>query len=93
MLSSGPTEARGAYPTLTCPCSSAAARYLTLPPCVPVALRQEIDGPHAEQLEFVLYGQILQDEDNNGREEKLSPAPIRNKETTYSSFLKSRRPS
>ena len=43
--------------------------------------------------EFVSCGQILQDEDNSMREEKLSPAQIRVKETTYFSFLRSRRPS
>ena len=36
-------------------------------------MRQEIDGPQAEQLEFVTCGQILQDEE----EEELSPAQIR----------------
>ena len=35
-------------------------------------LRQEIDGPQAEQPEFVPCGQILQDEE----EEELSPAQI-----------------
>ena len=35
--------------------------------------RQEIDGPQAEQLEFVSYGQILQDEEK----EALSPSQIR----------------
>ena len=53
----------------------------------------EIDGPQAEQLEFVPCGQIHQDKDNGRREEKLSPAQIREKETTYSSFSKSRSPS
>ena len=57
-----------------------------------VDLRQEIDGPQAEQLESVPSRQILQDEDNS-RREKLSPAQIRDKETTYFSFSKSRRPS
>ena len=33
-------------------------------------LRQETDGPQAEQLEFVACGQILQDE----KEKELSPA-------------------
>ena len=36
-------------------------------------MKQEIDGPQAEQLEFVPCGQILQDEE----EEELSPAQIR----------------
>ena len=36
-------------------------------------LRQEIDGPQAEQLEFVPCGQILQDEED----EELSPAQRR----------------
>ena len=36
-------------------------------------MRQEIDGPQAEQLEFVPCGQILQDKD----EEELSPAQLR----------------
>ena len=58
-----------------------------------VRVRQEIDGPQAEHLEFVPCGQILQDEDNSRREEKLSPAQVRDKETTYSSFSKSRRAS
>ena len=40
----------------------------------PLVLRQEIDGPRAEQLEFVPCGQILQDEE----EEELSPFQIRN---------------
>ena len=35
-------------------------------------MRQEVDGPQAKQLEFVPCGQILQDEDNSRREEKLS---------------------
>ena len=52
-------------------------------------LGQEIDGPQAEQLESGPCGQIIQDE----VEEKLSPAQIRDKETTYSSFSKSGRPS
>ena len=39
-----------------------------------VALRQETDGPQAEQLESVPSGQILQDEE----EEELNPAQIRN---------------
>ena len=39
---------------------------------------QKIDGPQAEQLEFVSCGQILQD-----KEELLSPAQW---ETTYFSF-------
>ena len=46
-----------------------------------------------EQLEFVSCGQMLQDEDNSRREENLSPAQIRVKETIYFSFLRSRRPS
>ena len=46
------------------------------------SLRQEIDGPQAEQLEMIA-----------GAEEELSPAQIRDKETTYSSFWRSRRPS
>ena len=36
-------------------------------------LRQEIDEPQNEQLEFISCGQILQDEE----EKKLSPAQIR----------------
>ena len=51
-------------------------------------MRQEIDVPRAEQLEFVPCGQILQDENNSRSEEDLSPAQI---ETTYFSFLRSRR--
>ena len=38
-----------------------------------IYLRQEIDGPLAEQLEFVPCGQILQDEEK----EELSPSQIR----------------
>ena len=30
-------------------------------------MRQELDGPQAEQLEFVPCGQILQDEDSSRR--------------------------
>ena len=56
-------------------------------------VRQEIDAPQAEQLEFVPCGQVLQDEDNSRKEEKLSPAQIRDKETTYFSFSRSRRTS
>ena len=59
----------------------------------PRALRQEIDGPQAEQLEFVSCAEILQNEDNSRREEELSPAQVRDKEATYFSFLRSRRPS
>ena len=47
-------------------------------------LGQETDGPHAAQLEFVLSGQILQEEDNSRREEKLSSAQIKDKQTTFS---------
>ena len=36
-------------------------------------LRQEIDGPQAEQLKFVPCGQLLHDED----EEEVSPAQMR----------------
>ena len=47
-----------------------------------------IDGHQAEQLEFVSCGQMLEDEDNNRREEKLSPAQVRDKEYTHFSFSK-----
>ena len=50
-----------------------------------VVLRQEIDRSQAEELETVLCGLILRDE-----EEELSPAQIR---ATYFSFSRSRRPS
>ena len=53
---------------------------------------EEIDGPKAEQLEFVLYGQILQDEDNSRKKEYLSLAQnISNK--PYISHSQSQRPS
>ena len=55
-------------------------------------MRQEIDGPQAEQLESVPCGQTLQDEDNSRSREELRPAWIRDKETTYFLFLRSRRP-
>ena len=44
--------------------------------CWAIIVRQEIDGPQSEQLEFVPCGQILQ---NGRREEKLSPVQIRDK--------------
>lgn len=44
-------------------------------------VRQEIEGPQGEQLEFARCGQVLQHEDNSRREEKLSAAQIRDKET------------
>jgi hypothetical protein len=50
-----------------------------------------VDGPQAEQLELGPCGQILQDEDKSKREEKLSPAQIREKETTCFSFSRSKR--
>ena len=56
-------------------------------------MRQEIDGPQAEQLESVPCGQILQDKDKSRGREELSPAQLRDKETTYFSFSRSRRPS
>ena len=37
----------------------------------------EIDGPNAEQLVFVLYGKILQDEDNSKKKENLSLSRIK----------------
>ena len=39
-------------------------------------MRQEIPGPQADQLEVVSCGQILQ---NSRREEKLSPAHIKDR--------------
>ena len=36
-------------------------------------LRQETDGPQAEQLESVPCGQILQDEDESRSRKELSP--------------------
>ena len=47
-------------------------------------LGQQTDGPQAAQLEFVLSGQILQEEDNSRREEKLSSAQIKDKQATFS---------
>lgn len=47
----------------------------------------------AGQLESVPCGHIVQDKDNSRKEEKLSPVQIRDKKTTRSSFLRSRRPS
>ena len=41
-----------------------------------LGVRQEINGPQAEQLKFIPCGQILQ---NSRREEKLSPAQKRDK--------------
>ena len=38
---------------------------------------KRLDGSQDEQLEFVPYGQILQYEDKSKKEEKLSPAQIR----------------
>ena len=55
-------------------------------------MKQEIDGPQAEQLESVPCGQILQDKDDGRSKEELSPAWIKDKETTYFSFSRSRRP-
>ena len=49
-------------------------------------LGQETDGPQAAQLEFFLSGQILQEEDNSRREEKLSPVQIKDKQATFSHF-------
>ena len=40
-------------------------------------LGQETDGRQAAQLEFVLSGQIFQEEDNRRREEKLISAQIK----------------
>ena len=59
---------------------------------LPLPLRHEIDGPQAEQLEPVPCGQILQDKDNGRSKEELSPAWMKDKETMYFSFLRSRRP-
>ena len=50
-----------------------------------IPMRQETDGPQAEQLETV----PLRDRSK----EELSPAQINDKETTYFSFSRSRRPS
>ena len=47
-------------------------------------LGKQTDGPQAAQLEFVLSGQILQEEDNSRREEKLSSAQIKDKQATFS---------
>ena len=46
-------------------------------------LGQQTDGPQAAQLEFVLSGQIFQEEDNS-RKEKLSSAQIKDKQATVS---------
>ena len=42
----------------------------------PLFLRQEIDGPQAKQLELVPCGQKLR---NSRKEEKLSPAQVRDR--------------
>ena len=42
-------------------------------------MSQEKDGAQTEQLEFVTYEQIIQDETNSGREEKLNLAQIKDK--------------
>ena len=47
-------------------------------------LGKQTDGPQAAQLEFLLSGQILQEEDNSRREEKLSSAQIKDKQATFS---------
>ena len=54
---------------------------------------REVDRVPAEQLEFVPCGQSLADEGDGRREKELSPAQIRGKEITCSSFSRSRRPS
>ena len=41
------------------------------------ALKQEIDGPQAEQLGLVPCAQMLQDEDNSRSEEEMSTAQMR----------------
>ena len=53
---------------------------------------KEIDGSQAEQLKFVPCGQIFQDKDYGRNKEELGPAWIKDKETTYFSFLRSMRP-
>ena len=60
---------------------------------IEMGLRQEIDGSQGEQPESVPCGQILQDEENSRSREELSPAQIREKETTYFPFSRSRRSS
>ena len=60
---------------------------------IEMGLRQEIEGSQGEQLESVPCGQISQDEEDSRSREELSPVQIREKETTYFSFSRSRRPS
>ena len=55
-------------------------------------VRQETDGPQAKQLKTVPCGQTLQDKGDERSEEELSPAWIKDKETTYFSSSRSRRP-
>ena len=43
------------------------------------SMSQEKDGPQTEQLEFVTCEQIIQDEANSGRGEKLNLAQIKDK--------------
>ena len=59
---------------------------------VEVGLRKKTDGFQAEQKESVPCGQILQDQDYGRSKEELNPAWIEDKETTYFSFLRPRRP-
>ena len=57
---------------------------------IEMGLRQEIEGSQGEQLESVPCGQISQDEEDSRSREELSPVQIREKETTYFSFSRSR---
>lgn len=54
-------------------------------------VRLEIEGPQAEQLKTAPCGQTLQDKGDDRSEEELRPAWIKDKETMYFSFSKSRR--
>lgn len=55
-------------------------------------MKQEIDGFQAEQLESVPCGQTLQDQDKGRTKDKLHSTWIKDKEITYVSFLRSRKP-
>jgi len=65
----------------------------SLSPPFPSILSQEIDGPQTKHLESILSGQILQGKDNSSSKEEVGLDQIKDKEATYSSFLRSRRPS
>lgn len=69
--------------------------WITVQPCLlaeRVGLRQGIGGPQVEQLDFGPCGLILQDEDNSRSQEELRLVQIKDKEITYFSFSRSRKP-